>query len=109
MNYLTDVNMVIYHNEYPVAMSKADHVGFMGIYFKNIFLSYNYPIGTQLDVGFVWNKNYDANAKRVPMIVNKTDNNGTGLTLKSFDESSIHHWKKILTFNYTPLVTSIEQ
>ena len=69
MNYLTDVNMVIYHNQYPVAMCKADHIGFMGVYFKKLFLGYHYPVGTQLDVGFIWPKNYDTNTKRIPMIV----------------------------------------
>lgn len=109
MNYLTDVNMIIYHNQYPVAMSKADYIGFMGVYFKKLFLGYHYPVGTQLDVGFIYLKTHDANAKKIPMIVNKSDVSGTGLTLKAFDESSIHHWKNILTSNYTPLVTSIEQ
>lgn len=103
MDYLTDVNMVLYHDQYPVAMCKADYVGFMGVYFKKLFLGYHYPVGTQFDVGFICLKNHDANGKRIHMIVNKSDIDGTGLTLKTFDEGSIYHWKNILTSNYTPL------
>lgn len=104
MNNLSDINMVIYHDKYPVAVCKPDHLGFMGIHLKKLFLGY--PVGTRLDVGFVGHEKNDIDEERVPMVVNKTGFDGTGLRLKSFERDSVNKWKMLLSSVTNPLVTT---
>lgn len=93
MDINSDVKMVVYHDEYPVALCKPEHLGFMGVYFKNIYLGY--PVGTRLDVGFFGHDIHDVEEDRVPMIVNKTDFDGTGLRLQSFENENIQKWNSL--------------
>lgn len=104
MNHFADVNMVIYHDNYLVAVWKPDHLGFMGVYLKNLFLCF--PVGTQLDVCFVRSEKNNIEEERVPMVVNKSGFDGTGLRLKSFERESVNKWKTLLLSVISPLVTT---
>ena len=95
--------MVIYHNNYPVAVCKPDHLGFMGVHLKKLFLGY--PVGTHLEVGFVGHDENDVCDECVSMIVNKSDFDGTGLNLKDFERDSVNQWKTLLSSFTNPLVT----
>lgn len=103
MNNFADLNMVIYHDKFPIAVCKPDHLGFMGVYLKKLFLGY--PVGTQLDVGFVGDVQNDSDEERVPMIVNKSGFDGTGLRLKSFENASVNKWNTLLSSVTNPLAT----
>lgn len=98
-----DVNMIIYKGNNAVAICKPDHLGFIGVYFKNIFLCY--PVGTHLDIGFLGHKKNDAEEDRLSMIVNKSGFEGTGLRLKNFEKESINKWRNLLQSIENPLVT----
>ena len=104
MNNFDDVNMVIYHDNYLVAVWKPEHLGFMGVYLKNLSLSF--PVGTHLDICFVGQENKDNDEGRVPMVVNKSGFDGTGLRLKSFERDSVNKWKTLLSSVTNPLITT---
>lgn len=104
MNNFADVNMVIYHDNYPVAAWKPDHLGIMGVYFKSLFLGY--PVGTRLDVGFVWHEKNDTDERRVPMVINKSELDGTSLRLKNFERDNMNKWKTLISSAINPLVTT---
>ncbi|MDH5371186.1 MAG: hypothetical protein OEW99_14270 [Gammaproteobacteria bacterium] len=95
MSNFSDINMVIYYDNYPVAVWKPDHLGFIGVYLKNLFLSY--PVGTHLKVGFLGHEKNDSDEERIAMIVNKSGFEGTGLRLKSFERDSINKWNTLLS------------
>lgn len=92
-NISTDFKMVIYYNKFPIITCKPDYLGFMGIFLKGIHLGY--PVGTSLEIEFQDN---DKNIKgqRVSMLVNNTEDNGTGLRLKSFEHDGISRWHSVL-------------
>lgn len=94
MNDLADLNMILYHDNYPIAACRPEYLGFMGVYFKNIVL--NYPIGTDLDIHFTGYEDKGSIKDRLPMVVNKSGVDGTGLRLKSFEKESISKWMSLL-------------
>lgn len=94
MKNFVNVNMVVFDENSAVAVCKPDHLGFMGIFLKNIFLSY--PVGTELDIGFIGLEKNEIEKERVPMVVNTTNSEGTGLRLNSFENDIIEKWKSLL-------------
>jgi len=101
-NSLTDINMIIYHNQSLITTCKPDHLGFMGVFLKNIQL--DYPVGTTLEVKFIWHKYDYTKVARIPMVVNHSEANGTGLRLKNFERDVVHNWKRILKTIIKPFV-----
>lgn len=104
MNKFVNEKMVVFHDDSAVAVCKPDHLGFMGVYLKNIFLKY--PVGTRLDVGFFAHETNEFDSKRVQMVVNKSDSTGTGLRLLSFEKDSIEKWRNLLLSVTNRLTTS---
>ena len=92
---LNGVKLIIYHinGKYPLLTCKPNYLGFMGIFLKGIHL--DYPAGTPLEVEFQIEKNSPQN-QRVSMIMNKSEDKGTGLRLTSFDKDVITNWKNTL-------------
>jgi hypothetical protein len=94
LNNLTNTDMIIYHNHQPIQTCKADHIGFMGVYLKNINLGY--PVGTSLEIEFIIHHDDYMESKSVLMVVNKSGNDGTGLRLTSFQDYDVNKWQDIL-------------
>lgn len=94
LNNITNTDMIIYHNQNLITTCKAERLGFMGVYLHDIDLAY--PVGTSLDIEFIIHNVDYVESKSVSMIVNHTDNDGTGLILKSFDDDEINNWQNIL-------------
>ena len=101
-NSLTDINMVIYHNQSMVTACRPDHLGFMGVFLKGIHLGY--PVGTFLEVKFIGHKYDYSKGIRIPMVVNHSEANGTGLRLKNFEKDVAQKWKGILKAIIKPFV-----
>lgn len=101
LNNVTDINMVIYHNQSYVATCKPDHLGFMGVYVKDVNL--DYPVGTNLDVKFIGHKYQYLHDVHMPMIVNHLEADGTGLRLKNFKKDHVNKWQDFLQTVMKPL------
>ena len=101
-NNITDINLVIYHNQYLVATCKSAHLGFMGIFVKDLHL--DYPLGTFLEIEFLGHAHGCTEGERIPMVVNHSETNGTGLRLKDFDRDDVNKWQDILHSITQPFV-----
>jgi len=100
---LIGMNMIIYQNKSFVTICKPDHIGFMGVFLKDIHLGY--PVGTFLEIKFVGHTyDYSQNA-RIPVIVNHSGKNGTGLRLKDFTKDIVKKWQRILRAIRKPFVS----
>lgn len=101
-NSISNINMIIYHNQSLVTTCKPDHLGFMGVFLKNIHLGY--PVGTTLEVKFIGHKYDYTQGARIPMVVNHSEANGTGLRLKNFEWDVVKKWKGLLKTIIKPFV-----
>lgn len=96
MSTSADINMVIFYNHYPVMTCKPKHIGFMGIFIKDVQL--DYPAGTLLEVGFIgFDEFYHIDGQRISMVVNNSDEEGTGLMLVNYKIDNLYRWKSILS------------
>jgi len=74
-----------------------------GVFLKNIHLGY--PVSSFLEIKFVDHTyDYSQNA-RIPVIVNHSGKNGTGLRLKDFTKDIVTKWQRILRAIRKPFVT----
>lgn len=96
MNLTTEsfIKLVIHHNHYPVKICRAKQFGFMGLFLKDTYLGY--PVGTALDVEFPEEVDVYTEGRRIPMVINKTEANGTGLRLKNFKQDDVLRWQDVL-------------
>jgi len=102
-NTLMRVNIIIYYNQSIVTTCKPNHVGIMGIFLKDIHLGF--PIGTALEIKFIGHKYEYVKDSRIPMVVNHSEANGTGLRLEKFEKDVVQKWKRILKTITKPFVT----
>lgn len=95
MNRSSNINMVVFHDHFPIAVCKPEHLGFVGVFFKNLDLYY--PVGTPLEVEFLGSDDDYTDTERVEMVVNNSASDGTGLRLKNFKQDNVNKWQSILS------------
>ena len=93
-NDLTGFDIIVYHEQYPFVACKPHYIGFMGVFLKGIKL--DYPVGTPVEIEFLVSKNKYIDGMRVPMIINSSKADGTGLRLNDFDRYMTNKWQSIL-------------
>ena len=72
------------------------------VFLKGIHLGY--PVGTTLEVKFIGHKYDYTKTARIPMVVNHSEANGTGLRLKNFEKDVVQKCKGILKTIINPFV-----
>lgn len=102
VNNLSDINMIIHHNQTPIAICKPDYFGMVGVFLAECYL--NYPVGTSLEIEFVSRHGSSFPGEKIPMVVNNAKAKGTGLMLSNFEPEVIKNWQSILNEIYRQLV-----